>query len=55
MKCGRKEVLFGYYCSKCVHESLDESDEPCNSCLSVPGREGTRKPVKYEPRDGEES
>ena len=39
---------FRKYCPICKHSDLDENEEPCDSCLTVPLREGTEKPEKWE-------
>lgn len=40
-------VDFYKYCKKCEHEDLNEKYEPCNECLTIAGRVGTRKPQYY--------
>ena len=42
-----KEVAFAMYCKKCENHDLEGFKEPCNSCLDVPAREGTSKPIKF--------
>jgi len=42
-----KIVRFDEYCKTCTSRLLDESEEPCNTCLEVSVREGTREPLKY--------
>lgn len=42
-----KEVYFGNYCENCQHESKDETDDPCNECLSYPGMADSHKPMHY--------
>lgn len=45
---GTKFVEFVNYCSKCKNKNKSPMAEPCNECLTVPAREGTRKPIKFE-------
>lgn len=47
---GYKEVHFGEYCSKCKHEEVKESEDPCFDCLNEPVNLNSHKPVKYEER-----
>lgn len=41
-------VEFGKFCESCKHWEVEETKEPCNSCLEIPARPGTTKPEKYE-------
>lgn len=43
-----KIVEFELYCSKCKHYDSSDADDPCDYCLSVPARENSRLPIKYE-------
>ena len=43
-----KFVDFNQYCPKCKHKNVSATADPCNDCLTVPAREGTRKPEKFE-------
>ena len=43
-----KIVKFDEYCPTCEHCNVDETEEPCNTCLETEAREGTRVPEKYE-------
>lgn len=43
-----KEVLFDQYCPKCKHFKVNETDEPCNTCLENPSNAHTSKPVNWE-------
>ena len=43
-----KIVRFDKYCPTCEHYNVDETEEPCNTCLETEAREGTRTPEKYE-------
>ena len=44
---GLKFVEFNKYCQKCINKDKSPTADPCNECLSVPAREGTRKPIKF--------
>ena len=43
-----KIVEFELYCSKCKHYNSSDADDPCDYCLSIPARENSRRPIKYE-------
>lgn len=43
-----KIVEFELYCPKCKHYDSSDADDPCDYCLSVPARENSRRPIKYE-------
>lgn len=43
----KKIVLFELYCPKCEFHDKSASSEPCNSCLSIPGRVDSHKPEKF--------
>ena len=43
-----KEVYFSQYCLKCKHGDLEETEEPCNECLTHPWNENSHKPVYFE-------
>lgn len=45
---GMKFVEFDKFCQKCMNKDKSSTAEPCNECLTVPAREGTRKPIKFE-------
>lgn len=47
----KKFVAFEAYCKKCKYEELDGWKDPCNECLTVGGREGTEKPLKFEEKE----
>ena len=42
-----KFVDFDRYCWLCEHEKKKEDEHPCDLCLNVPAREGTRKPLYF--------
>lgn len=46
-----KEVYFQDYCKKCKNEKLEETEEPCATCLGEPLNWNSHKPVKYEKKD----
>ena len=48
-----KEVIFGDYCHKCVHEDKSEQEDPCFECIAEPVNLWTHKPVKFEPKEEE--
>ena len=43
-----KFVDFYEYCPKCKHFTLDDSDDPCNECLTYPANESSHKPINFE-------
>lgn len=43
-----KECWFDVYCPWCVHEKIDEHEEPCNECLTETVNLYSHKPVKFE-------
>lgn len=47
----QKEVFFGDYCPSCKFYDTDETDDPCNECLTCPSNEDSHKPVKYRKGD----
>ena len=48
MNDGMKIVEFDKYCKTCMHEKVDEEDEPCYTCLDNPVNQYSHKPVKWE-------
>ena len=48
MRYDNKIVNFSAYCVDCKHIHKDETEEPCDSCLSEPVNQNTHTPVKYE-------
>ena len=46
-----KIVEFEQWCPRCKHEDTPGTEEPCNECLSIPARMGSRKPEKWEAKD----
>ena len=47
----KKIVEFEKYCDKCVNDKSSASSEPCNTCLGIPAREDSRKPVKFQEKE----
>ena len=45
-----KEVIFGDYCSRCIHADKSEQEEPCFECIAEPVNLWSHKPVKFEPK-----
>lgn len=43
-----KFVDFEKYCGSCIFRTRDESEDPCDECLSHPTNEHSHKPVYYE-------
>jgi hypothetical protein len=46
-----KEVYFHRYCKTCQHEKVEDTDEPCDECMSEPINLNTHRPVKYEAKE----
>lgn len=46
-----KFVYFNEWCPRCTHFADDETDDPCNECLTNPVALNSHKPVKFEPKD----
>lgn len=46
-----KEVYFHIYCQKCRYRELNESQDPCEECLSYPVNEYSHKPVKFKEKE----
>ena len=46
-----KIVTFYEYCEKCKHKKKQESEEPCNECLSNPVNAHSHKPLKFEEKN----
>lgn len=47
MVSSEKEVYFHEYCQKCEHLEVDESEDPCDECLTNPVNEYSHKPVNF--------
>jgi hypothetical protein len=50
MQTETKEVYFYMYCNICEFETVSETEDPCNECLTNPTNIDSRKPVKFEPK-----
>lgn len=46
-----KEVYYHEYCKKCKHRDVDNTEMPCDECLSEPLNWNTHRPVKYEEKE----
>lgn len=44
-------VEFDNYCKTCKNFDLSPTKDPCNDCLDVPSRMGTRVPEYWEEKD----
>ena len=51
VEASMKEVRFDRYCKLCKYKDLEEAKDPCNECLDTGMREGTCKPIYYEPKN----
>lgn len=47
-----KEVYFHEYCKSCKYEKVENTETPCDECLSEPTNLNSHKPVKYEKKRG---
>lgn len=48
MNLKQKEVRYDLYCSRCKHEKLEDSKDPCNQCLEEFLNDGTDRPRYFE-------
>lgn len=47
-----KIVDYETYCQKCKHKDLNDTDDPCNECLTKSVRtDGSRKPINFKEGD----
>ena len=46
-------VLFENWCSKCEHQKVKDTDEPCNECLDYPVQTDSTKPVNFKDKTKE--
>lgn len=46
-----KEVYFHKYCPTCRHRKVENTETPCDECLSEPINLQTHRPVKYEKKE----
>ena len=42
-----KEVYFHEYCPKCVHKDVDETEDPCNECMTHFYMINSHKPYNF--------
>lgn len=50
-----KHVAFDEWCNSCVHRNVEETEEPCNECLTNPVNLYSHKPVNYEKKGGHDA
>lgn len=50
MDSHEKEVYFGEYCKKCIHEKEPEDSDACNDCLNNPSNIDSHKPIRFKAR-----
>lgn len=43
-------VEFDIYCPNCKFKDKEDWKDPCNTCLSIPTMENSRKPAYFEQR-----
>lgn len=48
MNTRTKECWFDVYCQKCKYSAVEETDDPCNECLTQGWNIDSRKPICYE-------
>lgn len=48
MEGNEKFVYFDLYCKSCKNETLKESEDPCDECLTTPARMNTHEPINWE-------
>lgn len=42
-----KEVDFAEYCRNCKYADVEDTKDPCNTCLDIPARRHSRIPEYY--------
>lgn len=42
-----KLVNFDEYCPKCKNKDTNETEDPCNECLTYPANLDSHKPVNF--------
>lgn len=47
-----KHVEFFEHCRKCVHSKKEETEEPCNECLTHTVNLYSHRPVNFEEKGG---
>ena len=55
METPYKHVEFNKYCQTCIHRKVEETEEPCNECLTHTVNLYSHKPVKYEKKGGNDA
>lgn len=48
MNTRTKECYYDVYCISCKHKGVEETDDPCNECLTQGFNIDSHKPRKYE-------
>lgn len=48
MENHNKEVLYSEYCFKCKNANLDETEDPCNECLTTFYNFESSKPINFD-------
>lgn len=46
-----KIVCYKEHCTKCKYEAVEETSEPCETCITEFVNRCSRTPVKFEERD----
>lgn len=46
-----KEVMYSEYCKKCLYFELDETEDPCNECLTYPVNENSIVPINFKEKE----
>ena len=49
-----KIVQFDKYCEKCIHYDKDQSEFPCDDCLSNPTNINSNKPIYFKEKEIED-
>ena len=47
-----KIVEFYGWCSTCKHKDESPYEDPCWTCIGAPARQDSRRPEKWEAKDG---
>lgn len=50
-----REINFGKYCPECVSFNIEESEEPCRSCLNCSIGMFSEKPIKFKKGNRDEN
>ena len=46
-----KEVFYSEYCWRCKYKTVDENEEPCETCMTEFFNEYSHKPTQFVPED----